>query len=153
MQIEIQSRPAASVAKVTLAKDESITSEVGGMIAMDAGINVETTVSKKSGGGLLKGVKRMFGGESLFINHFTASADDQTIYIGPQLLGDVVHHKMTGGTMIVQGSSWMASDSGIDIDASFQGLGKAIFSGEGIFWVKCIGEGDLLLNSFGRSMR
>ena len=149
MQIEIQSRPAASVAKVTLAKDESITSEVGGMIAMDAGINVETTVSKKSGGGLLKGVKRMFGGESLFINHFTASADDQTIYIGPQLLGDVVHHKMTGGTMIVQGSSWMASDSGIDIDASFQGLGKAIFSGEGIFWVKCIGEGDLLLNSFG----
>ena len=149
MDIEIQARPAASVAKITLANDESITCEVGGMIAMDSGINVQTTISKKGGGGLLKGLKRMFGGESLFINHFTATADAQTLYVGPSLLGDVVHHKLAGGTMIVQGSSWMASDSGIDIDASFQGLGKAFFSGEGMFWVKCIGEGDLLLNSFG----
>lgn len=149
MDIDIQARPAASVAKVTLSNDESITCEVGGMIAMDSGINVQTTISKKGGGGLLKGLKRMFGGESLFINHFTASADGQTLYIGPSLLGDVVHHKMTGGTLIVQGSSWMASDSGIEIDASFQGLGKAFFSGEGMFWVKCIGSGDVLLNSFG----
>ena len=149
MDIEIQSRPAASVAKITLNNGESITSEVGGMIAMDSGINVQTTISKKGGGGLLKGLKRMFGGENLFINHFTASSDAQTLYVGPQLLGDVVHHKMTGGTIIVQGSSWLASHSDIEIDASFQGLGKAFFSGEGIFWVKCIGEGDLLLNSFG----
>ena len=29
------------------------------------------------------------------------------------------------------------------------GLCKALFSGESMFWVKCQGEGDLLLNSFG----
>ena len=42
-----------------------------------------------------------------------------------------------------------ASDPDIAIDASFQGLGKAFFSGEGAFWVKCSGSGDLFLNSFG----
>ena len=27
--------------------------------------------------------------------------------------------------------------------------GKALFSGENVFWLKCSGRGDLLLNSFG----
>lgn len=149
MQIDIQARPAASVAKVTLDGGETLTSEVGAMIAMDPGITVQTSTQKKGGGGFLKGLKRMLGGENLFINHFTAGAPGQSLYVGPQLLGDVIHHRLTGGTMIVQGSSWMASDADITIDASFQGVGKALFSGEGVFWVKCQGSGDLLLNSFG----
>jgi len=149
MDIAIEARPAASVAKVVLDGGETLTCEVGGMIAMDPGITVETTTQKKGGGGFLKGLKRMLGGENLFLNHFTAAGPGQTLYVGPSLLGDIVHHRLNGGTMIVQGSSWLASDADISIDASFQGVGKALFSGEGIFWVKCIGSGDLLLNSFG----
>ena len=38
---------------------------------------------------------------------------------------------------------------GIDIDLSFQGIGKALFSSEGVFWIKCSGQGDIFLNSFG----
>ncbi|MFW5698223.1 MAG: TIGR00266 family protein [Planctomycetota bacterium] len=149
MDIDIQARPAASVARITLAANETVTCEVGGMIAMDPGITVQTTTRKKGGGGLLKGLKRMLGGENLFLNHFTAGGDNQTLYVGPQLLGDVVNHPLTGGTMIVQGSSWLASAADIEIDASWQGLGKALFSGEGMFWVKCSGTGPLLFNSFG----
>ncbi len=59
-----------------------------------------------------------------------------------------MHHDLSG-TLIVQGSSWMASDPGIDIDASWQGFGKALFSGESMFWIKCSGHGDLFLSSFG----
>jgi uncharacterized protein (TIGR00266 family) len=150
MQIEIQARPAASVARIDLAQGESVTAEVGAMIAMSTGITVETTSrSKGKKGGMLKGVKRMFSGESFFLNHFTSSEPDQHLILGPKLMGDVMHHKLTGGTMIVQGSSWMASDPSIEIDTSWQGLGKAMFSGEKMFWVKCTGSGDLLLNSFG----
>ncbi|MCR4415747.1 MAG: TIGR00266 family protein, partial [Thermoguttaceae bacterium] len=79
----------------------------------------------------------------------TATAPDQTLFIGPQLLGDIIHYPMRGGTLIVQGSSWLASSAGIDIDATWQGIGKALFSGESMFWVKCTGTGDLFLNSFG----
>src|SRR6185436_11164579 len=64
-------------------------------------------------------------------------------------IGDVVHHKLTGGTLVVQGASWLASGANIEIDTTFQGLTAGLFGGEGLFWVKCTGTGDLLLNSFG----
>ena len=120
------------------------------MIAMSTQLHVETTSQRRGGpGGLLRGIKRLFSGENFFLNHFTATSHDQTLIIGPSLLGDIMHYPLTGGTLVVQGSSWLASSAGIDIDATWQGLGKALFSGEGMFWVKCSGSGDLLLNSFG----
>jgi len=150
MQHEILARPAASAARLTLDTNESVTCEVGAMIAMSSGFNVETTTRNKGGGGgIVKGLKRMLGGENLFLNHFTATGPNQTLIIGPGLLGDIIHYPMTGGTLVVQGSSWLASSTGIDIDATWQGFGKALFSGEGMFWVKCSGAGDLFLNSFG----
>jgi uncharacterized protein (TIGR00266 family) len=150
MQYEIQARPAASIAKLTLNAGEDVTCEVGAMIAMSPGFEVETTSRQKGGGGgIMKGLKRMFAGENFFLNHFTASAQDQTLIIGPRLMGDIIYHRMTGGTLVVQGSSWLASGAGIELDASWQGFGKALFSGESMFWVKCSGTGDLFLSSFG----
>jgi uncharacterized protein (TIGR00266 family) len=150
MQYELLAQPAMSVAKLTLQANETITCEVGAMIAMSNGFTVETTSRKKGGGGgLVKGLKRMLAGESLFLNHFTATEPNQTLFIGPALMGDIIHYPLSGGTLIVQGSSWLASAPGIDVDATWQGIGKALFSGERMFWVKCSGTGDLLLNSFG----
>lgn len=150
MQHELIAQPAMTVAQLTLQAGETVTCEVGAMIAMSNGFNVETTSRDRGGGGgITKGLKRMFAGENFFLNHFTATASDQTLIIGPSLLGDIMHYPLTGGTLVVQGSSWLASSAGIDIDATWQGLGKALFSGEGMFWVKCSGSGDLLLNSFG----
>ncbi len=151
MQYEILSRPAAAVAKLRMDDGEAITCEVGAMIAMTTEFEVETTTKKKgsSGGGIGKALKRMFAGENLFLNHFTAVGDDQSLIIGPRMLGDILHFPLNGGSLIVQGSSWLASDTGIDIDATWQGLGKALFSGERMFWLKCSGVGDLFLSSFG----
>jgi uncharacterized protein (TIGR00266 family) len=149
MQFEILAQPAASVLRLSMDAGEELTAEVGAMIAMSTGFTVETSGRKKGGGGgLMKGLKRMFAGESFFLNHFTAQQSGQSLYLGPKLLGDIMHHNLSG-TLIVQGSSWMASDPGIDIDASWQGFGKALFSGETMFWVKCSGHGDLFLSSFG----
>ena len=150
MKIKITDRPAATVAKVGLQAGETFTAEVGAMIAMTSGFQVDTTSRSRGGqGGIVKGLKRMFSGESFFLNHFTAQADNQEIIVGPALAGDVIHHYLDGGTVVVQGSSWMASGPGIEIDTTWQGLTSGLFSGEGIFWVKCSGTGDLLLNSFG----
>lgn len=150
MDIQITNRPAATVARVRMQQGETLTAEVGAMIAMTAGFEVETTSRSRGGqGGIMKGLKRMFSGESFFLNHFTAKQDGQEIIVGPTLAGDVVHHHLDGGTVVVQGSSWMASGPGIQIDTTWQGITSAVLSGEGIFWVKCTGTGDLLLNSFG----
>lgn len=149
MQYEIKAQPAASVVDIRMSAGESITAEVGAMIAMTSGMTVETTSRTKGGkGGMMKGLKRMFAGENFFLNHFSSHSEGQSLILGPQLMGDIVHYPLNG-TLIVQGSSWLASDSNIEIDASWQGLGKALFSGERMFWVKCSGHGDLFLSSFG----
>lgn len=150
MQYELLARPASTVAKLTLQANESFTCEVGAMISMSAGFHVETTTRNKGGGGgLMKGLKRMFAGENFFLNHFTATEANQSLIIGPQLSGDIVYHALRGGSLIVQGSSWLASSTGVDVDATWQGLGKALFSGERMFWVRCSGSGDVFLSSFG----
>jgi uncharacterized protein (TIGR00266 family) len=149
MHAEILARPSASVARLTLELDETVTCEVGAMIAMSTGFTVETSASKRGGGGIWAGMKRMVAGENFFLNHFRARAAGETLIIGPVMTGDVVQRPLRGESLIVQGSSWLASGPGVTMDASFQGFGKALFSGESVFWIKCSGRGDLLLNSFG----
>jgi uncharacterized protein (TIGR00266 family) len=146
---EILARPAAAVAKLTLSAGETVTCEVGAMVAMSTGFSVETSTRQRGSGGLLAGLKRMVAGESFFLNQFTARAEGEHIIVGPGMAGDIIHHRMAGGALIVQGSSWLASGPGVQIDTTFQGLGKALFSGESVFWLKCSGQGDLLLNSYG----
>lgn len=149
MQIEILARPSASVAKLTLDAGEQVVSEVGAMIAMSTGLSVQTTGRQRGGGGLWAGVKRMVAGENFFLNQFTAQLPNQTLLLGPGLTGDVIHHPLRSGALIVQGSSWLGSGPGVQIDATFQGVGNALFSGESAFWVRCTGLGDVLLSSFG----
>ena len=148
MQIELLCRTASTVAKVTLGAGESVTCEVGSMVAMTPQVVVETT-SKSRGGGMMAGIRRVFSGENFFLNHFTSRVEGGEVYLAPSQLADVHHHALRGGTVVVQGSSWLASSAGIEIDTTFAGLGNALFSGESMFWVKCTGTGDLLFNSFG----
>ena len=70
MQIEFVHRPGNTAARVQLAANESITAEGGAMIAMSGNMNINTTTHQKGKGSLLKAVKRMFSGESFFLNHF-----------------------------------------------------------------------------------
>jgi len=150
MEIQVQHRPAATAARVSLEAGEGFTAEVGAMIAMSTGLQVATTSRTRGGkGGLLQGVRRLFAGESFFLNHFTATANAQELLLGPAMAGDIVHHRLDRSTLVVQGSSWLACSSGIEIDTTWQGLTSALFSGESLFWVKCSGSGDLLITSFG----
>lgn len=150
MRHEISSGPAAAVVKVLLNKGEELTCEVGAMVAMSTRMTVETTTKQRGAkNGIMQGIRRMFSGENLFINHFTAQSDEQYLILGPTFMGDIVHHHLEQGALVVQGGSWLASDTNISVDTTFQGLGKAFFSGEGAFWVKCTGNGDIFLNSFG----
>jgi uncharacterized protein (AIM24 family) len=51
-------------------------------------------------------------------------------------------------TMMVQSGSWLASDTTVDIDTKWGGA-KTFFSGEGLFLLKCTGQGDMLVSSYG----
>jgi uncharacterized protein (TIGR00266 family) len=141
---EILYGPSYSLAVVTLAGGETIQAESGAMVSMTDGIAMQTSTK----GGLLKGMKRaVLGGESLFINTFTAERDAE-ITMAPAFPGDVKLVRLENETMFVQSGSYMASTGDIQIDTKWGGA-KTFFSGEGFFLLKLTGTGDLLLSSYG----
>ena len=149
MKHEVLCRPAASVVRFWMETGEQITCEAGSMIAMSQGMTVETTTRTRGGGGVFSGLRRMLAGESFFLNHFTAQQSGQSLLLGPELLGDVLHHPLVAGSLIVQAGSWLASTRDVQLDTSWQGFAKALLSGESLFWIKCTGSGDLYLSSYG----
>lgn len=144
MQTEVLYSPAYATAKLTLAAGETVRAESGAMLAMSDGIAMETSTQ----GGVLKGLKRaVLGGESFFMNTFTAQRDGAELYLAPDLPGDVVAWPING-TLFVQSGSYLASSASVEVDTQF-GRGKTFFSGEGLFMLRVAGQGDVVLSSYG----
>ncbi len=148
MKVEIHHRPGNTAAKIHLESGRTCTAESGAMIAMSGDMSVTTTTHKKGKGSILRAVKRMISGESLFLNHFTAGGGGGELWVSPVLAGDVMEYRLEKENLIVQSGSFLACDEGVDMDMGWQGF-KSVFSGESLFWLHMKGEGTLLLNAFG----
>jgi len=147
MNIEILYRPSNTAAKFTLEPGEVMTAESGSLIAMSSGLDIETTSYKKGKGSLLKSIKRLFSGESFFLNHYTAKTQGE-VFLSSSLPGDMTVIDLVGESVVVQSASFLASEHSVDMDVGWQGF-KSIFSGESLFWLNLKGKGKLVLNSFG----
>jgi uncharacterized protein (TIGR00266 family) len=148
MDIKILQQPDSAIARVTMQAGEELVAEAGCMIAMSGNINTSTTLRQGKGGGILGGLKRMLGGESLFLSVYRSPVNGGEVFLAPKLMGDILLYKVQNNELIVQASSYLASASSVDIDLGFQGF-KSIFSGESIFWLTISGYGEVVLTSFG----
>jgi uncharacterized protein (TIGR00266 family) len=144
MQSEILYAPAFATARLTFTAGESVRAEAGAMVAMSSGLEMQTSTQ----GGVMKGLRRaVLGGESFFMNTFTAQRDGAQLYVAPPLPGDVVAWPIQG-TLLVQSGSFLASGAGVDVDTTWGGA-KTFFSREGLFILRVSGRGDLVLSSYG----
>ncbi|MDJ1177292.1 TIGR00266 family protein [Roseofilum sp. BLCC_M91] len=148
MDIELLKQPDSAIAKVTLNSGEEVVAQAGAMVAMSGFINSSTTLRQGKGGGIMGGLKRMLGGESLFLSVFRCPTPNGEIFLAPQLMGDVMVYEMTGQELVVQAASYLACASDVVLDLGFEGF-KSFFSGESIFWLKMSGFGPVILTSFG----
>lgn len=148
MNIEILQQPDSAIAKITLDAGEELIAEAGSMIAMSGSINASTTLRKGKGGGIMGGLKRMLTGESLFLSVFRSPTAGGEVFLAPKMLGDLLHYRVLETGIIVQATSYLASESDVNIDLGWQGF-KSVFSGESIFWLDITGQGSVLLSSFG----
>lgn len=145
MHHEIILKPDYSMLKVGLQTGEAVSAESGAMVAMDGGIKLETAVK----GGLLKGLKRsVFGGESFFVNTFSAADGAGNVYLAPPVPGDLHHIELSDETLYLQSGSYLASSPSIEVDSKWGGA-KSFFGGEGLFMLQCSGSGELWFSSFG----
>ena len=148
LDVVLKMRPGSTVAEIKLAPGEVFTAEGGAMIAMSPSVTMTTSTHTKKSGGIMRGIKRMISGESFFLNHYNGGNDGGSVWLGATHAGDMLVHQLHGETLIVQGGSYVASNSDIDIDLSWQGF-KNLVSKEGLFWIKAKGTGTLIVNSFG----
>jgi uncharacterized protein (TIGR00266 family) len=157
MQIELESKPSYGMAVVTLDAGDTITAESGSMVAMTTQVAVDTNFNGTGGGGImdfiqaaLVGLARKFlAGETMFVNTFTAKSGQQQVMLAPAMSGDIVQVSLDGQRSItVQAGSYLASTKGVKEDLIWGGF-SMLFSGEAPFFLKCTGEGELLINSYG----
>ncbi len=117
---------------------ESLFSESGAMAWMTPNIKMET-----KGGGAGKVFGRMFSGESLFQNHFTAEGGAGEIAFTSSFPGSIRAIEITPNmNVIVQKSAFLAATPGVELSIHFnQKISAGFFGGEGFIMQKLSGSG------------
>ncbi|MBR4861796.1 MAG: TIGR00266 family protein [Firmicutes bacterium] len=118
---------------------ETLITEGGAMSWMSPNMKMDTT----SGGGLGKMFGRMFSGESLFLNRYSAQGGMGQIAFASSFPGSIRAIEIAPGKdIIVQKSSFLAAQEGVDLSVFFQKrFGSGLFGGEGFIMQKLSGHG------------
>jgi uncharacterized protein (TIGR00266 family) len=145
MQFDVLYRPAHSLARVLLGPNESVMAESGAMVGMSSHVQMQT-----QSGGLLSGMKRLFGSESFFRNTFTAAGAPGEVLLAHALNGDMRVLEMTQAGYFLQSSAFIASTPNVAIETKLGGF-RSFFSGAGLFMLKAVSPspGLLLVGAFG----
>lgn len=145
MQIDIAYRPAHSLARVSLQEGEPLTAEAGAMVGMSTNVQMQTQA-----GGMMSGLKRMFGGESFFRNTFTPHGGPGEVLLAHALCGDMAILEMTQYGYFLQSGAYIASSAAVNIETSSGGF-RGFFSGAGVFVLKATAQaaGQVLVGAFG----
>ncbi|MFH0815681.1 MAG: TIGR00266 family protein [Methanobacteriota archaeon] len=145
LENEISQAPSFSMIVFHLKPGQQVTAEAGAMMYMHNTIDIDTHGRK---GGILKGLATSaFGGESFFVNTFTAARGLGDIaFVGP-VMGDIKPIELHQG-MILQSGAYLASDPQVNLDTKWQGL-KGFLTDRDFIMLHALGPGTLWVSSFG----
>jgi len=147
MRYEIKYQPSYAMLVVYLTPGETITAEAGAMTYMNRFMEVHTRMRERGILGTL-GLS-LIGGQSFFVNDFTAESGEGEAGFVAAPIGDISDLEVGPGKgMIIQKSAYIASMPGVNLDLEWQGFTKGLF-GQGIFMIKVSGTGRLFINTFG----
>lgn len=122
-----------------LEQGESMITESGAMSWMTPNIKMETT----SNGGIGKAFGRMFSGENLFQNKYSANHGNGEIAFASCFPGSIKAFELDyGKEYIFQKKAFLAAEEGIDLSVFFQKkISSGLFGGEGFILQKISGKG------------
>ena len=148
MQYQIYGEP-MPVVICNVDPGESIISESGAMSWMTPNMSMQT-----SGGGAGKMFGRMFSGESLFQNIYTAQNGPGMIAFASSFPGSIRAFEISPDRPIIcQKKAFLASSSGVELSVFFQKkLGAGLFGGEGFVMQKISGSGIAFIEIDGSTM-
>lgn len=122
---------------------ETLITESGAMSWMSPNMKMETT----SNGGLGKALGRMFSGDTLFQNRYTAQGGPGQIAFASSFPGSIKAVEITPDKpLIVQKKAFLASESSVELSIFFQKkIGSGLFGGEGFIMQKLSGHGTAFI--------
>ena len=124
---------------------EQMITERGSMSWMSPNMKMETT----TGGGIGKAIGRMFAGEALFQNRYTAQGGNGLIAFASSFPGQINAYEIGPGREIIvqkSKSGFLAAEAGVELSVFFQKkLGAGFFGGEGFIMQRLSGRGTAFL--------
>lgn len=137
MKYEVKGEP-MPVVICTLDAGEKMITESGSMVWMSPNMQMET-----SAGGLGKAFGRMFSGENIFQNIYTAQGGPGLIAFAASFPGSIRAIEITPDKPIVcQKSAFLAATDGVQLSVFFQNKAlTGFFGGEGFIMQKLSGHG------------
>lgn len=141
MRYEIMGEP-LPVVVCHVDANETLITEKGSMSWMSPNMKMETVA-----GGFGKAVGRMFSGESMFQNKYTAVGSEGMIAFASSFPGTILAFDIApGNEIIAQKSAFLASEAGVTLSVHFRKqLGAGLFGGEGFIMQKLSGYGTAFI--------
>ena len=132
------------VVEMKLNKGETVYTQSGGMAYQSDGIEMKTNTR----GGIMKGIGRMFAGESMFMANYTAEKDGAMIAFASTVPGNVVPidlSKVPEG-IILQKGAFLCAENNVETSVAFtKRFTAGLFGGEGFILQKAQGNGMVFL--------
>lgn len=137
------------IVEVTLDPGEGVRAEAGAMLYMDEGIEMQTS----TGGGLFKGFKRAFTGESFFITSFLYNGNGKgRVAFSAPYPGKIIILTLDklGRSFLCQKDAFLCAAKGIEIEVAFtKRIGAGLFGGEGFILQRLEGDGMAFIHAGG----
>ncbi len=129
------------IVEVELDPGEAVRAEAGAMLYMTDGVRMQTG----TGGGFMRGLKRMVTGETFFITSFVheGRGKAQVAFSAPYP-GKVIPIRLAdyGGRFLFQKDAFLCAAEGIEIEVAFtKKIGAGLFGGEGFILQRLEGDG------------
>ena len=149
MEYKVEGTP-LPVVVCQLQNGETMITERGSMSWMSPNMRMETGGT----GGLGRAFGRMFAGEALFQNRYTAQGGPGMIAFASSLPGEIRAFEVgPARDIIVQKKGFLAATAGVDVSVHFQKkLGSGFFGGEGFIMQKISGRGIAFIEIDGHAV-
>lgn len=136
--------------EVKLDRGESMYTQSGGMAWMSDGIGMSTNAR----GGLMKGLGRMFSGESFFMTTYASQRDGAYIGFSSTVPGDIIPLELNGvNSYICQKGAFLCAQETITTNTVFsKKLSSGFFGGEGFILQEMRGSGMVFLEVDGNKV-
>jgi len=141
--------------RVDLAPGETVVGEAGAMVARHQQLQMAVKLNAGPGAGFFATLKALFialirrvvGGETFFVNHFSAPQGG-SVWLAPPLAGQIVHRRLNGELLLLSTGAYLAHAGNVELKLKFGGL-RGLLAKEGAFFLGVTGHGDLWFTSYG----